>query len=190
MRRTRRHSVPFRSRRVTDRDLLTGTAFALTGATGGGGSFALWGRGGHSNGRDGAIRLDGTVTAATLGTDYSARRWLGGLALSRSRGEGSYRRGAETGKLATSLTGAYPYVRYALTDRLSLWGVAGHGRGTQRMTQMTPVRQPGHGSRHVALDGGNRGARPAVHAAARPPTGAGDRCVLYAHDLGGRADAD
>ena len=136
--------VPFRSRRVTDRDLLTGTAFALTGATGGGGSFALWGQGGHSvfDGRDGAIRLDGTVTAATLGTDYSARRWLAGLALSHSRGEGSYRSGAEKGKLATSLTGAYPYVRYALTDRLSLWGVVGHGRGTQRMTQMTPVRQP------------------------------------------------
>ena len=136
--------VPFRSRRVTDRDLLTGTAFALSGATRGGGSFALWGQGGHSvvDGRDRAIRLDGTVTAATLGTDYSARRWLAGLALSHSRGGGSYRSGAETGKLATSLTGAYPYVRYALTDRLSLWGVAGHGRGTQRMTQMTPVRQP------------------------------------------------
>ena len=136
--------VPFRSRRVTDRDLLTGTAFALTGATGGGGSFALWGRGGHSvfDGRDGAIRLDGTVTAAALGTDYSARCWLAGLAFSHSRGEGSYRSGDETGKLATSLTGAYPYVRYALTDRLSLWGVAGHGRGTQRMTQVTPARQP------------------------------------------------
>ena len=39
-------SNPFRSRRVTARDLLTGTAFALTGATGGG-SFALWGQGGH-----------------------------------------------------------------------------------------------------------------------------------------------
>ena len=136
--------VPFRSRRLTDRDLLTGTAFALSGATRGGGSFGLWGRGGHSvfDGRDGAIRLDGTATAATLGTDYSAGRWLAGLALSHSRGEGSYRSGDETGKLATSLTGAYPYVRYALTDRLSLWGVAGHGRGTQRMTQVAPARQP------------------------------------------------
>ena len=136
--------VPFRSRRVTDRDLLTGTAFALSGATRGGGSFGLWGRGGHSvvDGRDRAIRLDGTAAAATLGADYSARRWLAGLALSHSRGEGSYRSGDETGKLATSLTGAYPYVRYALTDRLSLWGVAGHGRGTQRMTQVTPARQP------------------------------------------------
>ena len=137
-------SVPFRSRRVADRDLLTGTAFALSGATDGGGSFSLWGRGGHSvfDGRDGAIRLDGTVTAATLGTDYSAPRWLAGLALSHSRGEGSYRSGEETGKLATSLTGAYPYIRYALTDRLSLWGVVGHGRGTLRVTQITPARQP------------------------------------------------
>ena len=137
-------SNPFRSRRVTDRDLLTGTAFALTGGTGGGGSFALWGQGGHSrlDGRDGPIRLDGTVTAATLGTDYSARRWLAGLALSHSRGEGSYRSGAEKGKLATSLTGAYPYVRYALTERLALWGAAGHGRGTLKVTRTAPARQP------------------------------------------------
>ena len=83
-------SNPFRSHRVTDRDLLTGTAFALTGATDDGGSGALWGRGGHSrfDGRDGAIRLDGRVTVATFGADYSAGRWLAGLALSRSRGEG------------------------------------------------------------------------------------------------------
>ena len=153
-------SVPFRSRRVTDRDLLSGTAFALSGATDGGGSFALWGRGGHSvfDGRDGAIRLDGTVTSATLGTDYSAPRWLAGLALSHSRGEGSYRSGDETGKLATSLTGAYPYVRYALTDRLSLWGVVGHGRGTLRVTQITPARQPAKDA-HMSLSMAGTGAR-------------------------------
>ena len=153
-------SVPFRSRRVTDRDLLSGTAFALSGATDGGGSFALWGRGGHSvfDGRDGAIRLDGTVTAATLGTDYSAPRWLAGLALSHSRGDGSYRSGDETGKLATSLTGAYPYIRYALTDRLSLWGVVGHGRGTLRVTQITPARQPAKDA-HMLLSMAGTGAR-------------------------------
>ena len=138
-------SNPFRSHRVTDRDLLTGTAFALTGATGDGGSGALWGRGGHSrfDGRDGAIRVDGMVTVATFGADYSAGRWLAGLALSRSRGEGSYRRGTETGKLTSSLTGVYPYVRCALTERLSLWGAAGHGRGTLRMT---PASQPAAGT--------------------------------------------
>ena len=138
-------SNPFRSHRVTDRDLLTGTAFALTGATGDGGSGALWGRGGHSrfDGRDGAIRVDGRMTVATFGADYSAGRWLAGLALSRSRGEGSYRRGTETGKLTSSLTGVYPYVRCALTERLSLWGAAGHRRGTLRMT---PASQPAAGT--------------------------------------------
>ncbi len=150
-------SNPFRSRSVTDRDLLTGTAFALTGATGDGGSGALWGRGGHSrfDGRDGAIRLDGRVTVATFGADYSAGRWLAGLALSRSRGEGSYRRGTETGKLTSSLTGVYPYVRCALTERLSLWGAAGHGRGTLRMT---PARQPTAGT-DISFSMAGAGAR-------------------------------
>ena len=150
-------SNPFRSHRVTDRDLLTGTAFALTGATGDGGSGALWGRGGHSrfDGRDGAIRLDGRVTVATFGADYSAGRWLAGLALSRSRGEGSYRRGTETGKFTSSLTGVYPYVRCALTERLSLWGAAGHGRGTLRMT---PASQPAAGT-DISFSMAGAGAR-------------------------------
>ena len=150
-------SNPFRSHRVTDRDLLTGTAFALTGATGDGGSDALWGRGGHSrfDGRDGAIRLDGRVTVATFGADYSAGRWLAGLALSRSRGEGSYRRGTETGKFTSSLTGVYPYVRCALTERLSLWGAAGHGRGTLRMT---PASQPAAGT-DISFSMAGAGAR-------------------------------
>ncbi len=137
-------SNPFRSRRVAERDMLTGTAFAFTGGTDGGGSLALWGQGGYSafEGIDGAIRLDGTVTAATLGADYSAGRWLAGLALSHSRGEGSYRSDREKGDLETSVTGVYPYARYAVTERLSLWVAAGHGQGTLRAQRAALVRQP------------------------------------------------
>ena len=33
-----------------------------------------------------------------------------------------------------SLTGVYPYGRYELSERLSLWGVAGYGAGTLKLT--------------------------------------------------------
>ncbi len=126
------------SRPLTGRDMLTGSAFALTGESAGGVSVALWGRGAHSgfDGREGALALDGTVTTGMLGTDYARGRWLAGLALSHSEGDGTYRMGdVDEGKLASSLTGVYPYARYAVTERLSVWGAAGYGAGTLTVTR-------------------------------------------------------
>ena len=125
-------TAAFASRPVSERDFLTGSAVALTGARGDGGSLALWGRGAHSGfgTRDGVLRIDGDLTTASIGADYAARRWLLGLALSHSWSEGEYRDGVHRGRIETALTGAYPYIGFAATDRLSLWGVAGYGQGT------------------------------------------------------------
>ena len=125
------------SRSVTPRDLLTGTSFALTtGADGiGGGLVSLWGRGAVSSfdGREGDLSLSGEVTGAMLGADWTRERSTLGLMLSHARGEGSYR-GADSGKVSSTVTGLYPYGRYALTDRVTVWGAAGYGAGTLTLT--------------------------------------------------------
>ena len=125
------------SRSVAPRELLTGSSFALTtGAEGiGGGLVSLWGRGALTrfDGREGDLSLSGEVTGALLGADLTRERWTAGLMLSHARGEGSYR-GADRGKVSSTVTGFYPYGRYALTDRVTVWGSAGYGAGTLTLT--------------------------------------------------------
>ena len=151
--------TPARSRTMTARDALLGSSFSLTGETdGSGGSMAFWGRAaqGSFDGREGTFSLDGTVTTGMLGADYARGKWLIGLALAQSDGEGDYRDtkamprppaqvcdevAGETpalcdgavrtgdGKVEASLTAAIPYAAFQASERLKLWGAAGHGTG-------------------------------------------------------------
>ena len=116
---------------LSERDLFTGTAFALTGGTPGEGTVSAWGRGVISNfdGRDGELTLDGEVGNLMLGADFTRGRATAGLMLSHARGRGGYE-GASTGSIEASLTGLYPYGRYAVSERVSVWGTAGYGEGT------------------------------------------------------------
>ena len=119
------------SRTVSGRELVLGSAFSLTGATADGGTAGFWGRAAVSgfDGREGELILDGEVTTGLLGADYGRGRWLLGLIASHSRGEGSYR-GSSAGTVSSTLTGVHPWARYALSERLSVWGAAGYGAGT------------------------------------------------------------
>ena len=145
------------SRTMTARDALLGSSFSLTGATdGSGGSMAFWGRAaqGGFDGREGTFSLDGTVTTSMLGADYARGKWLVGLALAQSEGEGDYRdtgidprpasqtcpddadaelcRNAVRsgdGSVDASLTAAIPYAALQASERLKLWGAVGHGTG-------------------------------------------------------------
>ena len=134
-------SAGYGSRALTGRDLLTGTSFSLTARAGGGagGLVSLWGRGAVSrfDGRDGGLSLDGEVASAMLGTDWTREAWTAGLLLSHSRGEGGYR-GAGKGIVSSSVTGLYPYGRFMVNPRVTLWGVAGYGAGTLTLTPKTP----------------------------------------------------
>ena len=122
---------------LTARDLITGSAFAVTGETGGGGFAAVWGRGAYSSfsGQDSGVTLDGELTTAMLGADYASGRWIAGVSLSVSEGEGTYGLDGKEGELDSSLTGVYPYVGYDINERLSAWGVAGYGEGNIKLTQ-------------------------------------------------------
>ena len=144
------------SQTLTMRDALLGSRFTLTGAADAtGGSLALWGRAsqGRFDGREGTFSLDGEATTALLGADYARDRWLVGLALAQSEGEGDYRdtktasRPASQacpggtgplcgeavregdGTVEASLTAALPYASLQASKGLKLWGALGYGEG-------------------------------------------------------------
>ena len=140
--------VQFGPQLLTMRDLMTGSAFTLSSETVGG-LGTLWGRGAYSGfgGSANGLSLDGGMMTGMFGADYAIGRWVVGLPLSHSRGDGSWHsadRGA--GRMVSSLTGLYPYVGYELTERLSLWGTAGYGQG-----DLALMMQGGE-SYHTAMD--------------------------------------
>ena len=129
------------TRGMTERELLTGSSFRFTGGSAETGFGTVWGSAAVTgfDGRESELSLDGEVLSATVGADFARERTTLGLALAHSQGDGSYS-GAGSGKVESTLTGLYPYGRYAVSDRFSLWGVAGYGAGTLTLT-------PGAGAR-------------------------------------------
>ena len=108
----------FGVRTVTERDLLTGSSFALT---------------------------DGEKASGMLGADRTRGAVTAGLLVSYSLGEGTYRGGAggpANGAVSSNLTGFYPGGPYAVSEQLSVWGVAGYGAGTLTLTpeKQAPIR--------------------------------------------------
>ena len=145
---------------MTGIEALLGSSFTATGEKDGtGGSLAFWGRAAQSSfdGREGTFSLDGEATAAMLGADYARGRWLVGMALMRSSGEGGYADSGSgprhcpdvgagmdpaamahlcggavregDGEVEASLTAAVPYAAIQASERLKLWGAAGYGTG-------------------------------------------------------------
>ena len=154
------------SRTMTERDLLTGTSFALTAATKGSGLISIWGRGAVTRftGREGDLSVDGEVASGMLGADWTEGAWKSGLLVSHSLGDGGYR-GASAGTVTSTLTGIFPWGRYALSERLSVWGVAGYGEGslTLKPEEQAAIRtdldlwMAAAGLRGVLVDGGTDG---------------------------------
>ena len=97
--------------------------------------LTAWGRvaGTTFDGRDGKVSLDGDVLTGTVGVDGEWDRLLAGLAVAHSRGDGSYTMpvagGDDSGNLEQTLTSIHPYLRYAVNDRLDVWGLFGYGWG-------------------------------------------------------------
>ena len=115
--------------------LLTGSSFALNRETGSGGILSFWSRGAQSQfyGREGDLALDGRVRTTMFGADYATGPLVAGLSLANSRGRGGYS-GADAGEVTSSVTGLYPWLGYKLSDRITLWGVTGYGKGALRLT--------------------------------------------------------
>ncbi len=132
---------------VNLRQVLLGSSFRLNlgaAATGSAGPrLTAWGRvaGTAFDGRDGKVSLEGDVLTGTVGVDGAWDRLLAGLAVAHSRGDGSFTKpGTDDrgrGDLETTLTSIHPYLRYAVNDRLDMWGVLGYGRGQMEMEVAT-----------------------------------------------------
>ena len=127
------------SQNMTVKELLLGSAFHLVSnddEAAPGPRLSAWGRVATSgfDGQQDRLSLNGTVTTATLGVDGHWQHWLTGVALAYSEGDGSFTQ-VETagGDLASSLTSVHPYVAYALSDRVRLWGMVGYGSGSLQL---------------------------------------------------------
>ena len=124
---------------MTPRQLLLGSAFHLVSDAedeAAGPRLSAWGRVATSgfDGREDKVSLDGTVTTATLGVDGVWDRWLTGLLLAYSEGDGSFTHvDMPGGDLTSSLTSVHPYVAYTLSDRVRLWGLVGYGSGALQL---------------------------------------------------------
>ena len=68
-----------------------------------------------------------------FGADYAKGPLVAGLSLSNSRGLGEYA-GVTAGQVASAVTGLYPWLGYKLSDRVSVWGVTGYGKGALTLT--------------------------------------------------------
>ena len=157
----------FGSRTLSGREVLTGSSFAFSGGTAERGFAAFWGRGAVTrfDGREGELTLDGEVASVMLGADFSRESVIAGLMVSQSRGEGGYRSPNGSGEFSSTLTALFPYGRYALSERVSVWGMAGYGEGTLTLTPegQVPMRPDmdlmmgALGVRGVLLDGGTGG---------------------------------
>ncbi|MCY4479509.1 MAG: autotransporter outer membrane beta-barrel domain-containing protein, partial [Rhodospirillales bacterium] len=133
------------SRTMTGRELLLGSSFHLSeGGEAGGPAFAAWGRvaQGSFDAEEDGVRLDGAVTTGFLGADVASGRWLAGAAVAVSEGKGTFGLSGDAaaepafgeGTVESSLTSVLPYARYAVSERVSVWGLAGYGTGTLTLT--------------------------------------------------------
>ncbi len=136
------------SRGITKRELLTGSSFHLTttsvgdqgDGTGydGAGRWTIWG-GGLATRFEGRksddLPIDGEVLTGIAAFDWERDRWLAGMALSYSEGDGKFdvpafgAVDAIQGTVESSLTAIHPYLRYRPRTGLEFWGMLGHGQG-------------------------------------------------------------
>ena len=119
--------------RVSGQEMAQGSSFSFS-PEGAGPRLSFWGKGALSSfdGIEDTITLTGDVTTALVGAEWSNERWRAGAALSHSWGNGSYQGDGDgaDGRISSSLTGIFPYGRYALTPRLGVWATAGYGWGS------------------------------------------------------------
>ena len=136
---------------LTAHEMLMRSSFLLAlggdgdGTRSAGPRWTAWGRAAVSrfDGDADGLSVDGEVTTVTLGTDAAWTRWLAGVAVATSEGEGGFRdhparTGHEdrgSGRLESTLASVHPYVRFEVDERLLLWGILGAGAGEVTLEQ-------------------------------------------------------
>lgn len=112
---------------------LLGTSFHLTASDlkqSSGPALATWGRATTAfDGEAGGASMDGTVITGFLGADAEWDQMLMGAMVSHSLGEGTYAGSAGNGDVESTLTVVWPYAKFDVGGRGSVWGLAGIGEG-------------------------------------------------------------
>ena len=162
------------TRGMTGREVLLGSSFQLSAGDNGkvvgsmGTHWTAWGRVAQSrfDGTEDGLALDGEVTTFTLGADATWSRWLAGVAVALSEGDGGFRdhetsdhESRGSGALESSLTSVHPYARLVVSERLSVWGTLGYVSGslelevdgTGRWTTDTSMKMAAAGARGVVV---------------------------------------
>ncbi len=119
-------------RSVTGRDLLLGTSFRMVLDRSAGAQWTGWGQGASVSGFSAAVPglgLSGEAATGSMGMDWEQGRLLLGFAMTHSVGEGTARDAGWRYALGSTATMALPYARLRLTERISVWGLAGAGKG-------------------------------------------------------------
>ena len=131
-------AVPYQLSLAAAEDGSTGAAPRWTAC----GRVAATGFNGEDDGSGGPVTLDGDVVTCTLGVDAEWSRWLTGVAVSVSEGDGDFSTSGTCaapsrcgGVLESSLTSVNPYLRLDVNERISVWGLAGYGWGDFTMTE-------------------------------------------------------
>ncbi|MCY4670172.1 MAG: hypothetical protein OXC29_19570, partial [Rhodococcus sp.] len=121
--------------------------------------WTAWGRGATTRFRseEADLSLTGGPVTALLGVDRQQGRTLAGLAVAHSLGTGEFdvhtaEERFRKGELGTYLTSVHPYLRVAMTERLSAWGLLGYGRGQMERMGDRPDAD-------IAMQMGGLGAR-------------------------------
>ena len=120
------------ARSMTGRELLLGTSFRAVLGSGAGPQWTSWGQGASVSRFSAAVPglgLSGEAATGSMGMDYEHGRLLTGFAMTHSVGEGTAQDEGWRYALGSTATMAMPYVRLALSDRVSAWGLAGTGTG-------------------------------------------------------------
>ena len=123
------------ARTIRGRELLMGTSFRAVLGSGAGSQWTSWGQGASVSQFSSAtpsLSLSGETATGSLGMDYEHGRLLTGFAMTHSLGEGTANGAGRSYLMGSAVTTMLPYVRYALSERVSAWGLAGTGTG--RMT--------------------------------------------------------
>ena len=130
-------TVPMVGQTLGEKELLMGASGSVTTETG----VSAWGRISQSAFSDTVgtdLHVHSDVTHFTGGADVAYDRWLFGMAVDLSTGDGGY--GRDNG-VEAELTSLAPYVGYRM-DKLKVWGSLGYGAGTVELQswQNTDVR--------------------------------------------------
>ena len=123
-------SAPARS--MGTRELLMGTSFRAVLGQGAGSQLTSWGQGASVSEFSGAapgLALSGESATGAFGMDYERGSLLAGFAMTHSLGEGTAHGAGRIYAMGSAVTTMLPYARFAISERISAWGLAGTGSG-------------------------------------------------------------